>query len=95
METYELDSQFRCNGSDGYVAWLDNVLEIRNTANFDIDGFDYDFKVFDDPNELRAAIEEKNKENNKSRIVAGYCWEWPNDKNRSNDNDKNIKNTTI
>lgn len=61
VETYELDSQFRCNGSDGYVAWLDNVLEIRNTANFDIDGFDYDFKVFDDPNELRAAIEEKNK----------------------------------
>lgn len=91
VETYELDSQFRCNGSDGYVAWLDNVLEIRNTANFDIDGFDYDFKVFDDPNELRAAIEEKNKENNKSRIVVGYCWEWPNDKNRSNDNDKNIK----
>lgn len=91
VEIYELDSQFRCNGSDGYVAWLDNVLEIRNTANFDIDGFDYDFKVFDDPNELREAIEEKNKENNKSRIVAGYCWEWPNDKNRSNDNDKNIK----
>lgn len=91
VETYELDSQFRCNGSDGYIAWLDNVLEIRNTANFDIDGFDYDFKVFDDPNKLRAAIEEKNKENNKSRIVAGYCWEWPNDKNRSNDKDKNIK----
>lgn len=91
VEIYELDSQFRCNGSDGYIAWLDNVLEIRDTANFDIDGFDYDFKVFDDPNELRTAIEEKNKENNKSRIVAGYCWEWPNDKNRSNDDDKNIK----
>ena len=35
--TYELDSQFRCNGSDGYLAWLDNALEIRKTANFDID----------------------------------------------------------
>ena len=57
--TYELDSQFRCNGSDGYLAWLDNVLEIRDTANFDIDGFDYDFKVFDNPNEMRKAIEEK------------------------------------
>lgn len=41
---YELDSQFRCNGSDGYMAWLDNVLEIRETANFDIDGFDYDLE---------------------------------------------------
>ncbi|MBO4245567.1 MAG: DUF2075 domain-containing protein [Bacilli bacterium] len=73
---YELDSQFRCNGSDGYIAWLDNLLEIRETANFDIDGFDYDFKVFDDPNEMRRTIEEKNTINNKSRIVAGYCWDW-------------------
>lgn len=74
--TYELDSQFRCNGSDGYIAWLNNLLEIKETANFDIDGFDYDFKVFDDPNEMKKAIEEKNKINNKSRIVAGYCWDW-------------------
>lgn len=87
---YELDSQFRCNGSDGYTAWLDNVLEIRETANFDIDGFDYDFKVFDNPNELRDAIEEKNKINNKSRIVAGYCWEWPKN-NRNNPNYNDIK----
>ena len=74
--TYELDSQFRCNGSDGYVAWLDNILEIKQTANLDIDGFDYDFKVFDDPNVMRKAIEEKNQINNKSRIVSGYCWDW-------------------
>lgn len=74
--TYELDSQFRCNGSDGYIAWLNNLLEIKETANFDIDGFDYDFRVFDDPNEMRRLIEEKNQEKNKSRIVAGYCWNW-------------------
>lgn len=74
--TYELDSQFRCNGSDGYIAWLDNVLDIKRTANLDIEGFDYDFKVFDDPNEMKKAIEEKNNINNKSRIVAGYCWKW-------------------
>lgn len=74
--TFDLDSQFRCNGSDGYIAWLDRVLEIKNTANLDIDGFDYDFRVLDDPNEVRRLIEEKNKINNKSRIIAGYCWNW-------------------
>ena len=63
--TFDLDSQFRCNGSDGYIAWLDRVLDIKDTANFDIDGFDYDFRVLDDPNEVRRLIEEKNKENNK------------------------------
>ena len=71
----DLKSQFRCDGSDGYLAWLDNTLEIRETANFDLDS-KYDFKVFDDPNELRRVIEEKNNINNKSRLVAGYCWNW-------------------
>ena len=89
---YELDSQFRCNGSDGYLAWIDNILEIRETANLDIDGFDYDFKVFDDPNEMRKAIEARNKINNKSRIVAGYCWNWPTGNTR---NDTNYHEITI
>ncbi|MEP7377696.1 MAG: DUF2075 domain-containing protein [Chitinophagaceae bacterium] len=79
----ELSSQFRCNGSDGYLAWLDNTLQIRETANTNLDGIDYDFKIFSSPNELREAIIEKNKINNKSRMVAGYCWEWYSKKNSS------------
>lgn len=76
IKIVELESQFRCNGSDGYLSWLDNLLDIRKTANFDDMDFDYDFRVVDDPNELRRLIEEKNKINNKSRLVAGYCWNW-------------------
>ena len=83
----ELESQFRCNGSDGYIAWLDNVLQIRETANYLFD-FNYDFRVIDDPNELWKLIYEKNLENNKSRLVAGYCWDWINEgKNNSNVHD--------
>ncbi len=73
----ELSSQFRCNGSDGYLAWLDNVLDIRETANLDIAEIDYDFEVFDSPQEMRQRIIEKNRHANKSRILAGYCWDWP------------------
>ena len=72
----DLSSQFRCNGSDGYLAWLDNTLQIRETANPTLEGIDYDFRIFSSPVELRDAIIEKNKINNKSRMVAGYCWEW-------------------
>lgn len=87
---FDLDSQFRCNGSDGYIAWLDRVLDIKDTANFDIDGFDYDFRVLDDPNEVRKLVEEKNNEN-KSRMVAGYCWNWISEgKNNSNIHDIEI-----
>lgn len=40
----ELISQFRCNGSDGYLAWVDDVLEIRDTANTDMKDVDYEIK---------------------------------------------------
>ncbi|WP_106498341.1 DUF2075 domain-containing protein [Lentibacillus sp. Marseille-P4043] len=72
-----LDSQFRCDGSDGYIAWLDDVLQIRETANANEIGMDYDFRVFSDPNQMKEEIKKLNKRNNKSRIVSGYCWEWP------------------
>lgn len=76
VKTLKLQSQFRCNGSDGYVAWLDNTLQIRETANIKLSKDEFDFRVFSDPNELLKEIIEKNKLNNKSRIVAGYCWDW-------------------
>lgn len=91
-DVYEmkLDSQFRCNGADGYLSWLDDVLEINQTANFDGFEFDYEIKVVDDPNIMRDLIEKKNEINNKARIVAGYCWEWKKD-GRNNTNHKDIE----
>jgi DUF2075 family protein len=77
VEEMELASQFRCNGSDSYLEWLDDALGIRAAGDVDFAGFDYDFQVFDDPNELMAAIVERNADRNKARVVAGYCWEWP------------------
>ncbi len=73
-----LSSQFRCNGSDGYLAWLDHILKIKETANFDFSSLEYefDFKVFDDALSLQKEIFKKNKINNKSRLLAGYCWDW-------------------
>ena len=91
IKIVELESQFRCNGSDGYLAWLDNILDIRKTANFDGMDFDYDFRIMDNPNELRRLIEEKNKINNKSRLVAGYCWDWIS----SGKNDPNVHDIVI
>lgn len=79
----ELQSQFRCNGSNGYLAWIDNALRIRETANKTLDDVDYDFQVFDSPNELRNAISQKNLINNKARMVAGYCWDWVSKRNAS------------
>ncbi|CAN5491378.1 hypothetical protein BH10BAC1_BH10BAC1_08580 [soil metagenome] len=76
----ELSSQFRCNGSDAYLSFLDNLLQIRETANRDLKEVNYEFKVCDSPSELRDIIFEKNKEKNSARLVAGYCWDWKSQK---------------
>jgi uncharacterized protein len=75
VEEYTLSSQFRCSGSDGYLAWLDDVLGVHATANPMLDTSDYEFKIFDTPQAMHSAIENKNQDN-KARVVAGYCWPW-------------------
>ncbi len=71
---YLLTSQFRCGGSDGYLAFLDDLLMIRPTANR-IYELDYDIRVFDSASDMREVLREKNS-NNKARMIAGYCYEW-------------------
>lgn len=56
------------------IAFLDNLLGIRQPANTTFD-MDYDIKVFDNPNEMREAVRVKNNINNKSRLLARYCYE--------------------
>ncbi|MER1967311.1 DUF2075 domain-containing protein [Castellaniella sp. GW247-6E4] len=75
LEVMRLESQFRCAGSDGYLAWIDHVLDIRQTANQTLEEASMEFEVFDDPAEMHAAIAAKN-DRNKARVVAGYCWPW-------------------
>ena len=72
----KLESQFRCNGSDGYLSWLNHCLRISSSTNSSLDGIDYDFQVFGSPVDLHNRIRSVNKVNNKSRMVAGYCWNW-------------------
>lgn len=81
VTTLRLESQFRCSGSDGYLAWLDDVLGIRRTANTMLDPTEYDFQVLDSPQEVRRLIEARNVPHNRARMVAGYCWDWKSKKN--------------
>ena len=111
VQRMKLKSQFRCNGSDGYLAWLENTLQIKETANIRLSPQEFDFRIVDNPAELRTLIRTKNAAQiptnnpaknaaqipannpatngaqipannsatysaNKSRLVAGYCWDW-------------------
>ena len=74
---YELEAQFRCNGSDAFVNWINNTLGIKRTANVIWDQYEeFDFKIFETPEELEKAIREKIKAGHTGRITAGFCWDW-------------------
>lgn len=73
---FELVSQFRCDGSDGYISFLNNLLELKQTANTTFEFNKLDIRVFDDPVKMRDELRELNKINNKTRMIAGYCYDW-------------------
>ena len=78
---YELKSQFRCNGSDNYLDWLDETLyrpykNVQTTFSKD----EYDFRVFASPTEMYEEIRRQNaQDGTTARIAAGYCWGWSGD----------------
>lgn len=80
---YELKAQFRCEGSDGFVNWIDNTLGIKPTANIIWNNNEdkFDFKIVKSPLELENMIKEKAKEGYSARIVAGFCWPWAKEPN--------------
>ncbi|WP_037351159.1 DUF2075 domain-containing protein [Anaeroarcus burkinensis] len=78
IEFEELETQFRCNGSDGFINWVNNTLEIKRTANvmWNENEEKFDFKIFNSPYELDVAIREKAGEGHSARMTAGFCWPW-------------------
>lgn len=76
VEMLELTSQFRCGGSDDYMAWLDDSLGLQNVPENYFSREKFDFKIFDSVTDLHDEIRLKNRVNNKARLVAGYCWNW-------------------
>ena len=82
-----LVSQFRCNGSDAYIQFIDNLLQRKEeTVDVPVSELNYDFRIFDDASQMRDELRKINAVNNKARMVAGYCYDW-NVKNRRGDVD--------
>ncbi len=91
ISEYELEAQFRCNGSDAFVNWINNTLGIKKTANVLWDKKEeFDFKIFNSPIELENAIKEKVEQGNTGRVTAGFCWKWS-----YPDNDGNLPDDVI
>ena len=57
---YKLEAQFRCSGSDGFINWVNNTLEIERTASVLWNLNDkFDFRIVESPEELEKLIKER------------------------------------
>jgi DUF2075 family protein len=79
IRLYECDltAQFRCNGSDAFINWVNHTLNIEVTANPFWEATNpFEFKIFDSPEALEKAIHAKAAEKASARMSAGFCWKW-------------------
>lgn len=77
----ELDSQFRCGGSEAYVQWVANLLGLEGDEPtvWEPDG-KVELLLADSPQELEdflvARRDEGQGKKYSARMTAGYCWKW-------------------
>jgi len=71
---YFLTTQMRCAAGDDYPKYLKNIFECRQRTFDEVKN--YDFKIFDDVDDMIRGIKSLNSENGLCRVVAGYSWKW-------------------
>lgn len=77
LEEVELVSQFRCNGSENYLDWLESILGYNGSKKILKKEDAFDFRIISSPRQLYDIISDKNSIKGMSaRLVAGYCWSW-------------------
>ena len=77
VHEFQLDAQFRCGGSDGFVRWIESTLAMRRTANALWTGdANFVLDIVDSPEELEAMVRQRAEEGHTARLMAGYCWPW-------------------
>lgn len=69
----KLLSQFRCNGSDAYLSFVDSFLDGKNAIPEDLD---FDFRLYTDPCRMRKDLRLLNEADNRSRMLSGYTFDW-------------------
>ncbi len=74
---YQLEAQFRCAGSEAFVSWIDNTLDIARTAHTIWEGSEgYDFRIVPSVAALDGLIRQSVASGQSARLVAGFCWPW-------------------
>lgn len=71
---YTLTSQMRCKGGTPYINYISNILNCTQKEKLPLKN--YDFKLFDNCDQMINIIKQKDKEIGLCRNAAGYSWKW-------------------
>jgi hypothetical protein len=77
VRDFKLEAQFRSNGSDSFIQWVDNTLELNRTPQvlWSMDD-EFDFRIVGNVRELERMVRLRAVEGSTARLVAGFCWPW-------------------
>lgn len=82
-KTDYLNSQFRVKGGLKYVKFIDDLLKCKHITSQEKFKFKkYDFLLFQDLKQMIDHIKEKDSKDELARVVAGYAWPWPSQKDK-------------
>ena len=71
---YELTSQMRIEGGEDYLRYIDGLLDLEEVGKFN--SSTYEFKIYEDLEQMVSDIKMKDSEHTLSRVLAGYAWSW-------------------
>ena len=77
--SFELKTQMRVKGGEKYLHFIDSLLE--NEGSIKAEFSNYDFKIYDDLEQMVKDIKGQEKTYTLSRLVAGYAWKWVSKRN--------------
>ena len=77
VATYDLDTQFRCAGSESYIRWVEHALALRpdNSMVWQTEN-QYEVVIHDRVEDMEEALRAKALAGRTARLVAGFCWPW-------------------
>lgn len=71
---YRLISQLRCKGGNDYIQYLHDIFDGENPSKISFKN--YEFKLYENIDDMVKTIIQKDKELGLCRNIAGYAWEW-------------------
>lgn len=71
---HTLSTQMRVEAGEEYIEFIEALFDLRMSQKISFGT--YDFKIYDNVEEMVSDIKQKDKKHGLSRVVAGYAWPW-------------------